>query len=1066
MTDSRTMKYFRALTIAAVFLMLFSTACSEDDKLTQNSTNVGILPIEDTDVDPLGDTFYVAYTSPGDWTATLKSGSNGGGTNWLSLKKKSGSAGTSMVGIEVKPNITGESRSVKVVFSGSESFEIFQASAYIDTPDEIECGWLGDEKSLDVKSNINWVISVTHGDNSNKSWLNIPTGDFENDKKLSVQFTGNNFSGNKTDAVISIVPVKLDNKGNKVNLDNDVKNNLSREIKVSQSNIIFQVNGDVDDPGLANFSEFGERKDGEGNPYVEDPYQDTLEIVSETVWKIADRPDWMECRIISESGKGVITSELELTVREVNNNDDNTDAEGREGVVKLVSIDDERAFREIRVRQNAYKWNVGLKDGNGNDFSTMPVDPSGTAELVITTNGPWSIDRYTQEWLKIDENNLSGVGDARIPVTSEVWNLEQSEVLGNIYLVTGINALTADLNVAKDPFVFKVGENKIADEDNKKVAEILKKLPMKNTKEYDLHVDSSGPWEMTFIYPDGAEGDKKDWFLVSSQEGDSGSTLTVNASGANPDNNSDRTVTLLFVSKLHRDNGQDLSLPISVTQEKYMFEIEQMLFENVPAYKKSGIQYQTLLSCSYDWTATWDEGISVTSDKSGDVELNQGDGLTYPNMYLNVDTNTEKESKTKKVTIHSHFGGGESKIIEIHQDAFIFDVDTRNLPYGQLAFSNDETYIVPVQSTEEAEWEVTVQSETDWIRPTVSSATTSKDIEFTVTKNGTLSERSADVTIYNNVSKESKSFSFTQEAYNYKVSGTDSFNTFDEFAANNIVDQTFTVESKGPWRVKESTIPSWISIVPDHGDGGNIPVVVRVNVVEDNLASERSFTFTVDGSYGGVDWITPKKVIQREYVFEVTGDMTLNDYNMKTIPLSIKSSGSWEAASSDMSIVTLSAYNGSASRDYPTTNYVSVTANYSSEPKNATVTVRSQHYKDDATTPDLKKVIYIQQPAYEFEVGGKTVSYDYASIIPAAGVTSQSVNIKCSGTWTVTSSEAWLTITRESNGFSFNVASNMPTGTNETIERSATITVKTIDQSSRTINITVRQSGAKAQVSN
>ena len=316
------------------------------------------------------------------------------------------------------------------------------------------------------------------------------------------------------------------------------------------------------------------------------------------------------------------------------------------------------------------------------------------------------------------------------------------------------------------------------------------------------------------------------------------------------------------------------------------------------------------------------------------------------------------------------------------------------------------------------------------------------------------------------VRQESKSFSFTQEAYNYKVSGTDSFNTFDEFAANNIVDQTFTVESKGPWRVKESTIPSWISIVPDHGDGGNIPVVVRVNVVEDNLASERSFTFTVDGSYGGVDWITPKKVIQREYVFEVTGDMTLNDYNMKTIPLSIKSSGSWEAASSDMSIVTLSAYNGSASRDYPTTNYVSVTANYSSEPKNATVTVRSQHYKDDATTPDLKKVIYIQQPAYEFEVGGKTVSYDYASIIPAAGVTSQSVNIKCSGTWTVTSSEAWLTITRESNGFSFNVASNMPTGTNETIERSATITVKTIDQSSRTINITVRQSGAKAQVSN
>ena len=261
-------------------------------------------------------------------------------------------------------------------------------------------------------------------------------------------------------------------------------------------------------------------------------------------------------------------------------------------------------------------------------------------------------------------------------------------------------------------------------------------------------------------------------------------------------------------------------------------------------------------------------------------------------------------------------------------------------------------------------------------------------------------------------------------------------------------------------------MPSWLEVTPNHGDGGNTPVVVSVNVVEDNLAAERSFTFTVDGSYGNVTWETPKTVTQRKYVFEVTGDtgnINLSDNKEVQKTLYIKSSGSWTAISSDDSVVEPVTMSGSASRDYAVSNNMTVKTNYTDQERLATVTVQSEHYKGDSITPALKKVINITQPAYVFKVGGKTANYDYGSVVSADGVSNQQISVNCSGTWTATSSESWLTVTPGTTSLSFNVAANKPTGTADTQVRSAKITVKTTDPSLRTIVITVKQSGAKAQ---
>ena len=432
-------------------------------------------------------------------------------------------------------------------------------------------------------------------------------------------------------------------------------------------------------------------------------------------------------------------------------------------------------------------------------------------------------------------------------------------------------------------------------------------------------------------------------------------------------------------------------------------------------------------------------------------------GKIFPILYVHVETNLSKSSpKQKNIYVTSAFDG-EEKAIQITQDAFVFDVDTKNIPTANIAYNNQETYTVDVESTAEAEWEVQKLDNSNWVVHTPASYTGNKTgLEFKVTQNGnTGSARQAQFEVNNKISGESLPFTFTQEAYVWNVTASDSY-SFNEINANNSA-SSFKVKCSDAWTI--TGVPDWLSVSPTEDGAGLDEKTVTIKPDSDNLSldEDRTATLVIDGSYAGVDHKKQIKVTQQRFVFDVTGDVgTINlpDNKLTTKTIKIKSSDSWIAETDDSDVVTVSPEKGAASRDKEQACTLSIKTNYTDEPRDAEVTVQAENYSN------FKKTVTINQPAYQFEVDGS------AQTIAPAGVENQAVSVTCSGTWDVESdSEEWLTVNKGSGKFTFTVTSNKSDGKNDTQERTGIITVSTTDDSKNhfaPVTITVKQEGEKA----
>ena len=1047
---------------ALLSVMLFSVACTEDDKFKQESV-LPVLPMEDTEVDPLGDQWVVSYTAKSNWT--ISTNNSEGGTDWVTFSTGSGGAGTTQVQITVLPNTTSSDRWLTVKFGTDSEFDIYQKPAVLEVglDPEVESRWLRNEKPFAVKSNLSW--RVTGIDQETLDWMKgiDPSQIYEKNKDLSLNFVNNNYSDKDSVVTISFVPVKKDNSGQEVDLGNasdalrDAVSELTREVKITQKHIHFLVHYAQEENALVPFSEFGEIKDPDGMPYVTDPYTQTVTVESETAYDYKASVDWISVRQVGtdetdEQGNTVRT--LEISVPGLN-----TGSGQRDGKVTLTSTEDEGAYRVIDVSQLGYQLSVKMTDGKDNEKDTFAVDSLDTAYLHVETRGPWKIADDFPEWMTVDPALLSGVGNsAPIPVSTDIWNLEfkpkghdvtcTAEIQG-----VNVNPDPAVKKVYKAPFVFKIGEN-VIEGDKRPVKDVLEALPRKNTKTYPLQVDCSGPWEMTL------EGG--DWFEVSHDAADGTDILEVGANSVNPLLDQSRSVTLNFTSLVHRDHDVVYSIPLEVTQKGYIFNMfkdgaegEAPEYDNVPAYKKDGIIYKVKLQCADSWSLRCDSGVSVTNASGQPFTEEERDGTIFPILYVHVETNLSKGSpKPKNIYVTSAFDG-EEKAIQITQDAFVFDVDTKNIPTDNIAYNSRDTYTVDVASTAEAEWEVKKLDNSNWVVHTPASYTGNKtDLKFEVTQNGnTGSARQAKFEVNNKISGESLPFTFTQEAYVWNVTASDP-DPFNEINANNSA-SSFKVKCSDAWKI--TGVPDWLSVSPTEGAGLD-EKTVTIKPDSDNLSLDidRTATLVIDGSYAGVDHKKQIKVTQQRFVFDVTGDVgTINlpDNKSTAKTIKIKSSDSWIAETDDSDVVTVSPEKGAASRDKEQACTLSIKTNYTDEPRDAEVTVQAENYSN------FKKTVTINQPAYQFEVDGS------AQTIAPAGVENQAVSVTCSGTWDVKSDRDWLIVKKGSGEFTFTVTSNKSDGKNDTQERTGTITVSTTDDSKNhfaPVTITVKQEGEKA----
>lgn len=1056
------MKYSRILMAALLSVMLISVACTEDDKFKQESV-LPVLPMEDTEVDPLGDQWVVSYTAKSKWTINI--GESEGGMEWVTFSTGSGGAGTTQVQITVLPNTTSSDRWMTVKFGTDNEFDIYQKSAVLEVglDPEVESRWLRNEKPFAVKSNLSW--RVTGIDQETLDWMKgiDPSQIYEKNKDLSLNFVNNNYSDKDSVVTISFVPVKKDNSGQEVDLYaasdalRDAVSELTREVKITQKHIHFLVHYAQEENALVPFSEFGQNTNPDsGEPYVTDPYTQTVTIESETAYDYEASVEWISVRQVGtdetdEQGNTVRTLEISVTGL-------NTARGQRDGKVTLTSTEDKGAYRVIDVSQLGYQLSVKMTDGEDNEKDTFAVDSLDTAYLHVETRGPWKIADDFPEWMTVDPALLSGVGNsAPIPVSTDIWNLEFKRKGHDVTCtaeIQGVNVKPdpAVRKVYKAPFVFKIGEN-VIEGDERCVKNVLEALPRKNTKTYPLQVDCSGPWEMTL------EGG--DWFEVSHDAADGTDILEVGANSVNPLLDQSRSVTLNFTSLVHRDHDVVYSIPLEVTQKGYIFNMfkdgaegEAPEYDNVPAYKKDGIIYKVNLQCADSWSLRCDSGVSVTNASGQPFTEEERDGTNFPILYVHVETNLKSSPQQKNIYVKSAFDG-EEKAIKITQDAFVFDVDTKNIPTGNIAYNSQDTYTVDVASTAEAEWEVQKIDDSNWVVHTPASYTGNKTgLEFKVSQNGnTGSARQANFAVYNKISGESLPFTFTQEAYVWNVTASDSY-PFNEINANNSA-SSFKVKCSDAWTI--TGVPGWLSVSPTGDDAGLDEKTVTIEPVSDNLSldTDRTATLVIDGSYAGVDHKKQIKVTQQHFVFDVTGTINLTDNKSTDKTIKIKSSDSWIAETDNSDVVTVSPEKGAASRDKEQACTLSIKTNYTAAPRPAKVTVKARNYSG------FEKTVTINQPAYQFKVD----KAEQSIAIAPAGVENQAVSVTCSGTWDVKSDSEWLTVKKGSGEFTFTVTSNKSDGKNDTQEREGTITVSTTDDSKNNfapVTITVKQEGEKA----
>ena len=1073
MIDSIFMKYLRKFGAVTISLLYVLCACSDD--FMQDSITDAVLPMSDITVDPLGDRLQVAYTSGTKWQCVV------GPDSWVSFSDNSdamsGDPGTTIITLEIKPNLTEHDRELTLKFikcdkygemlatdSDGGSFKISQNYAYLnlegdvfmkDQEWQVVTGWHKEEmpKQISVKSNIKWIPRFAG--NGEKITVSDIEHKLDGDHMLNVEFKDNNLSLNPYLATVTLTPYKEKVNGDVETLPTEVVEALEKKIAIIHENLVFLVEGKAEDYTLPAFSELGQE-------WMVDSQMQTLTIKSEEEWELEEYPDWVNCSQDPTGNETVGEKELAVTLLSLNVHEANPDSTDRNGLVVLQSVRDNRAKRIINVKQSGYKLE-GRLYRDDYEVKYMPVDTSGTAQLKIETNGPWKIIAWP-EWMSIPEDGLSGTGNAEISVTSTVWNLSQDELPGNILIVpensngARPNNLERIVDVRKAPFIFRMGENVV---NNKMVKDILSQLPMKNTSTYKLYVETSGPWDLLPIEYVAPENGTSDWFEVSETSGEESKYIDVRALSVNPDKDNDRTAKMTFVSRLHQQMGQSLSIDVPVTQEKLIFEIGESSLR-VPAYKKNGIQKQLEFKCSYDWTLTAPDWIYVTSDPQGLNPMYSGDGLDYPTLYMNIETNTSKNENPGRIAITNHYDN-EVKYIDVTQDGFVFDVNMPSVP-SLLSYKNAGTYTIGVTTTDEAEWEVIPEEEYDWIEKTKDASS----LVLTVLDNRTQKERTGKFAIKSNVSGETKPLTLKQENYLFNVPDK-TFSNFDELASNSQT-QCFNVECKDSWEIINSH--DWLLVEPKSESGNQ---EVSVKVINNNLGdSERSATITVKDHFGGYSKNLTFK--QNGFIFNLTDNsvIQLNDNNATTKKVTLKSSDEW-TASSDKDWITLDPSSGEASKTSGADINLKIEKNLINEVRTAKLTFKSKYYSDDNPLTNLINTITVIQPEYQFSVAERD-----SIEVSAAGI-EQNVDVICSGSWKVESDKSWCNVgigTRAAveatgNGtIVLKIDPNRSDGKTPSEERKAIVTISTTDGSkfsdgsSLSKRITVIQFGEQPPANN
>ena len=942
--------------------------------------------------------------------------------DWIKPSKTSGE-GSGYISFTPDPNPLTEVRNgvalVRSKVTNEDKRIVFNQEKYLfDSTSENFAYTELDEKEMQISvvSSGPWKISDV------PSWVNLSAkkGAASADIKVSLD---KNVSRTPRSATFTVV---------------SELNNLEKKISVAQEEYLF------DSTSLQySYTTMEERSE-------------MFDVVSSGPWVVTGIPSWM--MLSKTSGEGSEDGAKEsVTVTSTQNLTESD----RSGVIKVVSKDNSEFVKEISVSQDKFDFRVSKSTFIYNE----PLDVSPQTFNVVCP-AAWTV-KTSQEWLSATKGG--SLEDGYVTLVPE-QNLTTEDRSAIVTVTSTLNALQRQVVVSQPKFIFNVDMGSYhfehpMEDDNQTITVnvncterwtassdsdwiVLSDAEAVGNGSFGISVksnltlkDRSGKVTVTsvlnglthtieitqgkYIWPTGKsivdfeacddQSEQQVAIVTSGNWSVNNSLDWVNATPASSRGNGMLTLTVQDNPSESERTGtievESVDIPgliytIEISQRGHYLELNKNAigFATIPA---SGVTFEVntigpwTVSCSEDWC-------KVTPSRS------YGKGI----VTVTADPNPTFEYRFGVITVSCDLVP-LSRTLEVDQQPYVFKVDQTSHHFGYPLEADNTVFTANVECSDK--WTVVADS---WIKVSPSQGTGNGTVKISPMSNLSTEPRSGSVVIKSVLTGISHSIAITQEKYNFDVTPVElSFSPCENLA------QEFTVRSSGSWSI--TGLSDWMTVTPSSSNRG---ATVSVNVSANPNDEPRSAVFKVKSN-------DIPSLVKTVTVTQEAHGMSINasGSSFDAIPegpvtLDVSTTGPWKA-DSNASWLKLSGTSGNGN------GAVTVTADV-----NSTQVSRSGTITVSCANSSLKKTVTVTQAAYEFDENPERID------APAQPGLIREFAVICSGEWTVSSDQKWISASQNVTGgngtvtvsIEPNLTENPRTGTVKVISKDNSKLVKTI----------------------
>ena len=683
----------------------------------------------------------------------------------------------------------------------------------------------------------------------------------------------------------------------------------------------------------------------------------TFSFAATQEWYIMGMPKW----ITASQNRGPAGT---YTIRfSVNVNDSYLDREGHISFATLkgaklgeFTVRQKRPYLTISSDDIYFSWDRCSNEEES--FDTKPIN------LEISSNIDWKIDvgesgssNSFEQYFSI--SSVEGKNDSIISIIPRDLNLGATPHYSTIRLIpmkAGSGGNLSPITLNNIPAIdISVEQGNLRFIINGSTSNSNVDITETNKNNVPFIIDSALPWVIDSI--------SSDWICLNSLEGDPGkTTLSLVAASANT-TKQDRT------GKIVISNGK-VKRTVTVRQYGYTFDVKynsSFHFANDETVQRS-IQLTTKGGWEIDSIPYW-----------LNVNPSFGEGnaiITVSPKSQNYSTEDNNINLIIKSTLNSF-----ADTIPVSQDAFLFKVGKQSHTFTSPIGSDNSVLTVPISCKGDA----VITTDSEWISIDKTYVTEEGILTVSVSDNFTENERTGTITVNSLISSNTSTITITQVPYLF-----DNLDKSIDFSApaNEVVEQ---IICSGKWAV---TCPdTWVALTPST-ISGNGSLLIRVQ--ENTQPIDRSSTITVSCK-DNPSLFKHININQTQHLFDL--DTTRLEFGPLEFDVDkkvkVNASFQWTAyANADWISV----------NNDPDHNEVLIRtlANTDTVRRSSTVVVKSND------SPLKKNVTIVQEP-YIFDC--ESVDHDIA----ATDADDDQIKVKCSGKWSVSSSNNWISCVQSTN---------------------------------------------------